>query len=73
MAGNRERNKLIVPAMCEGCTLNRGVRRKCPVQTEPVWLWEKYRKCWSRRTDPAVDRQIEADIDRYRQWAGVGM
>jgi hypothetical protein len=69
--GNREKRSLIVPAMCEGCTLNQGRDHTCPVQKEPGWLWMNQKGCWSKRTDPAVDRQIYDDMWDYRHERGV--
>jgi len=55
-----------IPEMCEGCTLYKGKNWRCPVQEEPGWLYEKYGTCWSKRTDPAVDKQIIAAIEKYK-------
>jgi hypothetical protein len=68
--GNREKRSLVVPEMCEGCTAYMGEGYRCPVQKEPGWLWIHKKECWSKRTDPAVDRQIEADIENYRNRMG---
>ena len=64
--GNREERSLIVLAMCADCTLNQGRDHTCPVQKEPGWLWMNQKGCWSKRTDPAVDRQIVRDIAFYK-------
>lgn len=58
-------NKYTVPEMCQDCTLYYGEGWRCPVQEEPGWLYEKYGTCWSKRTDPKVDKKIAVDIERY--------
>lgn len=58
-------NKYTVPEMCQDCTLYYGEGWRCPVQKEPGWLYEKYGTCWSKRTDPKVDKKIAVDIERY--------
>lgn len=63
MAKNQE---MIIPEMCEGCTLNLGKRIRCPVQREPGWLWMECGGCWSKRTDPATDKEIMRDIKNYK-------
>jgi hypothetical protein len=69
--GNRDKRRLIVPAMCANCTQNQGRDHACPVQKEPGWLWMNQKGCWSKRTDPAVDRQIYDDMWDYRHERGV--
>ena len=60
MAGNKRET---IPEICEGCTQYWGEGRRCSVQKEPGWLWENG-GCWSKRTDPAVDKRIYEDIQR---------
>ena len=63
MAKNQE---MIIPEMCEGCTLNLGEGNRCPVQREPGWLWMECGGCWSKRTDPATDKEMMRDIKNYK-------
>lgn len=55
-----------VHKMCEGCTLYGGKKKRCPIQEEPGWLMVTSGECWSKRTDPDVDKQILRDIERYK-------
>ncbi len=65
-------NKNTVPEMCQDCTLYYGEGWRCPVQKEPGWLYEKYGTCWSKRTDPKVDKKIAVDIERYiKRYKGI--
>lgn len=61
----RRTTTYIVPEMCRGCILIQG--KKCRVQREPAWVYQKFKICWSKRTDPIVDAQIHMQIEDYKR------
>jgi hypothetical protein len=58
-------NTYTVPEMCQNCTLYNGKGRRCPIQKEPGWLYKKYGTCWSKRTDPIIDKKIKRSMYDY--------
>ncbi len=54
----------IIDEMCKGCL--RAYGKRCLVQSEPSYVWNKYGKCWSKITDPEKAKAIEEVIIQYR-------